>query len=121
VLTYTRRYNESIMTQLKTFDFDIVTRYLCLKKYGERFFNADEYRASENSVKNALKQSIGEAVLRRFPPAYWDFLATALGEVNETVSTKDKLLWTLYAGMNLILNPKSTIERLQALRNKPVP
>ena len=118
VLTYTRRYNESIMTQLKTFGFDIVTRYLCLKKYGCRFLSEEEFRAAETSIKNGLKLSVGEAVLRRFPRAYWEFLDSGLSEVDEQVTTKDKLFWMLYAGLDLALNPKSTFERLQTYLSK---
>lgn len=119
VLTYTRRYNESIMTQLKTFEFDIVTRYLCLKKLGRRFFNESEFLDVEASVTTALKRSIGEAALRRMPPAYWEFLNSALSEVNEKISGMDKLIWMLYAGLDLALNPKSTIERLLVYYKKP--
>lgn len=119
VLTYTRRYNESILSVLKPFDFGMVTRYLCLKIYGRNFFDEQEFLDCEKAIKKQLRQSIGEAALRRFPDTYWNFLQTALSEVDERVTTLDKIFCMFQAALELGLNPKSTIDRLiQRRHNK---
>jgi hypothetical protein len=113
VLTYTRRYNESLMSVMKQYNFDIITRYICFKKYGHIFLNDDEYSSCNYNITKIFHQAIGESVLRRLPIDFWDFQKFALNEIGENINRKQKIIWAFKAAIDLALNPKLTIERLK--------
>lgn len=113
VLTCTRRYNDSIMSTLKRYNYDVITRYICMKLYGRDYIDTATHDSCLKSVERQFHHAVGEAVLRRLPSEYWTFLAFALAEAGEKVTSWNKLTWAIKAGLNLMKNPGMTLARLR--------
>ena len=98
-----------------------LTEYICLHKYGRNFLGEDEISSRETQLAKAYHRALGLGVLRRHPKEFWDFQNYALGEIGITISRRDKFMWAFEAALDLILNPKQTIERLISYRKQPMP
>jgi glycosyltransferase involved in cell wall biosynthesis len=112
VLTYTRRNNESFMSVLRQYNFDILTRYICVKKYASQFFDNHQLKVCERNIEKVYHQAIGESVLNLLPQEFWDFQTYALEEIGENITQYQKIIWALHAAFSLALNPKSTFDRV---------
>lgn len=120
VLTYSRRYNDSIMSVLKHYNLMVLTEYLCLHKYGHNFLNADEFSKRQSQLEKRYHHILGECFLRRHPKEFWDFQDFALKEIGLTISLRKKVIWAFQAALDLTLNPKLTFERLIQYRKQKI-
>ena len=120
VLTYSRRYNDSIMAVLKNYNLMTLTEYLCLHKYGHNFLNEDEFSSRKSQLEKTYHSVLGECFLRRQPKEYWDFQDSALREIGVSISLREKIIWAFEAAVDLALNPKQTLERLIQYRKQKI-
>lgn len=120
VLTYSRRYNDSIMSVLKHYNLMTLTEYLCLHKYGQNFLNKDEFTKRKSQLEKTYHRILGECFLRRHPKEFWDFQDFALKEIGATITLRDKVIWAFQAAIDLLLNPKQTLERLSQYRKQKI-
>ena len=118
VLTYTRRYNDSIMSILTKFNHKLLTDLFVFLRYGDYYLEKPEYDQRRREIESKYDESIGESILRRMPPQYWQFQKEALSVVGFEIS-KRKMLWCLIKVLaDLAFNPKHTIERLWKSKRK---
>ena len=121
VLTYSRRYNDSIMSVLKHYNLMTLSEYISLHKYGHSFLSEEEFSRRRLQLRKKYHRALGECFLRRHPKEFWDFQKFALEEIGETISTGGKILWAGQAAVELALNPKLTLERLFQSRKRKIP
>jgi glycosyltransferase involved in cell wall biosynthesis len=116
VLTYTRRYNDSITSVLKHYNLMALTELTAIRKYGPLFLDKDETTRRRLELENKYHRALGESLLRRRPKAFWDVHRSALSHIGEELHWPKVTAWGLVAFLDLVLNPKQTIERLLRYR-----
>ena len=118
VLTYTRRYNDSISSVLKHYHLMDLTEVIAIRKYGPLFLDKAENARRRREIERKYHRALGESVLRRHPKAFWDFHRRALSDLGEELHWPILTAWAFEAFLDLVLNPKQTAERLLRYRPK---
>ena len=117
ILSYTRRYNDSIMTVLTKFHQGQLTQLLMISKYGNQLLTPTEFETRYRAIRRDYYQVLGESIMLRAPDQFWQFHRKSLETIGFELS-RGKLAWCLFlAGLDLVLNPKLTVERLLARRH----
>ncbi len=110
VLTYTRRENESVMSRLKNYDILMVSKMICGEKYGAQYLTSTEYATRRGQLLGEYYRTMAERWWRRAPGHYWEFQRRAHDYAGLAFS-RARLASSICAfGLDLALNPKSTIE-----------
>ena len=117
VLTYTRRYNDSIMSVFKHFHLMTLTEVIANRKYGPFFLEQEENTRRRREIERKYHRVLGESLLRRRPKVFWDFQRRALSSIGEDLHWLKLSVYGFIAFFDLALNPMHTIARL--LRHKP--
>lgn len=118
VLTYTRRYNDSIMSVVRHFYLMTLAELIAIRKYGPTFLNKEENRRRRRQLEREYHKALGESLLRRRPKAFWDFQRSGLSMIGEELHWLKLTAWAFVALLDLVLNPKQTTERLLRHRAK---
>jgi glycosyltransferase involved in cell wall biosynthesis len=118
VLTYTRRYNDSVMSITKHFDLMTLTEMIAIRKYGPVFLDKEENTRRRQQLNRKYYTTLGENLLRRRPKAFWDFQRSGLSRIGEELRWVKLIPWAFVAFLDLVLNPKQTAERLLQHRRK---
>jgi glycosyltransferase involved in cell wall biosynthesis len=118
VLTFTRRDNESIMSNVKNYEPMALTEFVCLKKFGREFFDDAEYARLERRIARKYFLALGEGVVRRRPKRFWDFHRRGMSTVGARFTPAMQAKYAALAFLRLAGNPLDTIERLGELRRR---
>jgi hypothetical protein len=115
ILTFTRRANVSAITGISTYHPWPLTRLMLLEKFGRQALAPDEFERTLRAARREYFDMLGESLLRRPRDAkFWEFHRGGLAEIGYTLNNT-RLCW--HAGgacLDLVLNPKSTCQRLWA-------
>jgi len=113
VLTYTRRHNESLMSEFRKYDLAKLADLITIRKYGATFLEEKEYKKRRRQIEQEYRRILGRSVLRMRSKAFWEFQKRALEPLG------DKLYWHKVGGyaffalvnmaLNLLGNPKATL------------
>lgn len=118
ILTYTRRYNDSIMTVLSKLHYWQLTMLIVIRKYGHNFLEEEELERRRRTIERDYEKAIGESMLLRLPDEFWQFHKGALQSTGYDLSIR-KRLWCLALELfDLTLNPKRTLERIGSYRRR---
>lgn len=112
VLTFTRRENESLMSGLKHFGVLVLARMMASEKYGPLFLTPDEQRRRRREVSREYYALLGEAIVRRRPPQFWELHRKGLEAAGTRLSEWRAGWHALVCLARLILNPWDTATRL---------
>jgi len=111
VLTYIRRSNVSTISTIKP-GLHELAQLVALEKYGQEFLQGAELVRSRERVRKVYDRILGESVLRGRPSSYWETHRRGLETVGQRLGVA-RLAWcTTLAALDLLLNPKATLERL---------
>lgn len=111
ILTYTRRSNESTISTIRVGLMEL-TEMVEIAKYGRIFLDEQEYSLRRRKIKQYYHRMLGLGVLRGRPRQYWDFHRRGLRFAGHHLGRGRLALCALSATVDLLLNPKSTLERL---------
>jgi glycosyltransferase involved in cell wall biosynthesis len=114
VLSYTRRDNESITSGQRIFNPLLLARYAGLHRHGRACFSSDQFGRCLRTVGGQYYRLLGEGALRRRPRAFWEYHRQGLGAVGESIHWARVGVHTMLALLDLVLNPKQTLERIWA-------
>jgi hypothetical protein len=111
ILTWTRRTNESTVSEINSGLLEL-TRMVEIEKYGRTCLDEQEFRQTRLRIRRAYHRVLGEAVLRGRSRKFWDVHRRGLRFAGQHLGF-GRLTWcALTAMLDLLLNPKSTLERL---------
>ncbi|HKR08179.1 MAG TPA: glycosyltransferase family 2 protein [Gemmatimonadaceae bacterium] len=83
VLTMNRRGNGGILTSLQPFHWYPVFWYTTLRKFGSRFLSEQELPDRVGPARSEYLRILGESVVLRREPEFWDYHRRALANVGE--------------------------------------
>jgi hypothetical protein len=109
-LTFTRRENQSITSSIKSFNTMMLTEMMAIEKYGSRFLSPAELRRRYREIRRRYYNTLGDAVLRFRPGAYWELHKRGLHSAGHQLSRGRLALHVLGQLLRLLLNPLSTVE-----------
>lgn len=120
VLTYTRRYNDSIMSVVGKLQIWPLTCLISLYKYGGIYLEEEEFKNARRKINSAYHKALGESILLGQPREVREFHRHATRPVGYQLN-RATLLWCLVVEVvDLVLNPKRTLEQLLRHRRKKV-
>jgi hypothetical protein len=111
ILTYTRRSNESTISSINAGLMEL-TRMVEIEKYGRIYLNEREYAWTRSKIRRDYQRMLGLSVLRGRSRKFWDVHRKGLRFVGQHLGRGQLALCALFATIDLLLNPKSTLERL---------
>jgi hypothetical protein len=82
-----------------------------LVKYGPKYLTADELKSRIRQHRRKYYRALGKAVLLRRDASFWRFHRERLAELGEPLSRLRLALGTMTCAIDLVLNPKNTIEK----------
>lgn len=112
ILTYTRRYNESTISSLRKYSLMQLTELVEITKYGKIFLNNNEYLSRRRKIEREYYLMLGKGILRFRQKGFLDFHKRGLHSAGRHLSFGLIILSVIYALLDLLLNPKRTLERL---------
>jgi glycosyltransferase involved in cell wall biosynthesis len=112
VLTFWRTDNESISSRVRELRPIVLDSFIILNKYGRDFLTPTEFEKRLGERSRQYFGTLGEAVLRRWEPAFWEYHRKGLQTIGRELRIRDVLAWALVAVARVIFNPLWTAERL---------
>jgi glycosyltransferase involved in cell wall biosynthesis len=114
ILTYTRRSNESTISSIRPGLMEL-TELVEIEKYGRIYLDEEEYTRRRSKIRKAYHRMLGLSVLRGRSRQFWDVQRKGLRFVGQPLGRGRLAFCALSATVDLLLNPKSTFERLVGL------
>jgi glycosyltransferase involved in cell wall biosynthesis len=112
ILTYTRRHNISTISSRSSFGLMMLTELVEIVRYGRDFLDEKEYVSRLRHIQNAHRRLLGEGFLRCKPRDFWDIHKRGMRFAGRPISTGWVVSGVIAALLDLLLNPKSTLERV---------
>lgn len=110
ILTYVRRSNVSTISTIRDGMMEL-TMMVEIEKYGRNFLNEDEYKYRRRKIRYDYHHMLGLGVLLGRSREFWRFHENGLRFVGQRLGRGRLALCALSSAMDLLLNPKSTVER----------
>ena len=112
ILTYHRRFNESTISALSDFNLMELTELVAIVLYGKLFLNEEEYRARRRTIVKKYRQMLGRNMFHTDRKKFWGFHKRGLRFAGYPLTRTELLRCAMYGGLDLLLNPKSTLNRV---------
>ena len=112
VLSYTRRGNLSVTSSISSYNPALLDYFTAMKKFGPFYLNEDEYKRRLSEVGRWYKMFLGLSFLKRKDKAFWNYHQKYLRRVNFSLTTSRLIKYSILAGLDLLCNPKRTVQRL---------
>jgi len=112
ILSYTRLGNPSLMTSAKGLEFELLTYYMSMKKYGGRYLTASEHRRGLRTVEHRYYRMLAGNLFVGRGREFWEYHAKGLEVAGERLDWGRVVRMQVPRLVNLIGNPKSTAEWL---------
>jgi glycosyltransferase involved in cell wall biosynthesis len=118
VLTFSRKDNESITSEISRLGSGPIRRYIYALKYGAQFFTEAEYQAYLKRETDFYGQFLAESVFQFKPKAFWDFHRRGMRSVGADFWSLGLPKYLFLEVLDIIFNPKKTLGRvLRLMRN----
>lgn len=111
ILTFTRTHDGSMTSGIRSYNPYLLHRFILLRKYGRIYLTAEEYNKYYSSTREEYFLFLGESLMRRREKAFWDYHRTGLRAIG-CVLGRHLPIYAFKAMVELVLNPKSSFERL---------
>jgi hypothetical protein len=121
VLTFWRTDNESISSRVRDLKPIVLDSFIILNKYGREFLTPVEFERRFAQRRRQYFGTLGEALLRRREPAFWEYHRRGLRTIGRELRMAEVLPWALVAGARVVFNPLWTAERLVRRLRQPRP
>jgi glycosyltransferase involved in cell wall biosynthesis len=112
VLTYTRRDNESVISRIRSFEFELLSRLAIIIAHGRNYLSEDEYAFFLREAERKYFFFLGSAALQGRELAFWAFHREHLAKLNYSLNLTFLGKWILIVLLDDIGNPKRTFEYL---------
>lgn len=118
ILTFNRK-EEGSLTSFSNRTYTYLPGFLhLLLKYGPRYLTAQELELRLRQHRRDYYRALGRAVLQRRDADFWRYHRERLAELGEPLSQARLMLAAIGCAADLLLNPKSTIEKIRLARRK---
>jgi glycosyltransferase involved in cell wall biosynthesis len=121
VLTYSRRDNESQLTRLRPFRFELFSRLAKIIAHGKYYLLEDEYPGYLKDAEREYFYFLGNSALQGKPREFWEFHKERLASINYSLNSAFMTKWILLVLLDHIGNPKRTFEYLWPRRKRIFP
>lgn len=93
VLTYSRRDNDSVISRIRPFAFQLLLRLMLVVAHGRDFLSPEEFSQCLKEVELRYFLYLGKCVckFKRMSPEFWDFHRNGLASINYSLDWR--LLW----------------------------
>jgi len=118
VLTYSRRDNQSILSQVGPFSGLLFFRLSVVVTHGRNYMSGEEYDHTLKLAESEYFLTLGKAALRGQSTEFWTFHRNALASIGYCLDWRLLIKWVLMAALEFVGNPKCTLESVWALRRK---
>jgi len=112
VLTYSRRDNESILSRIRPFRFELFSRLAKVIAHGRYYLTEEEYPGYLKSVERDYFFFLGQSALQGSGSDFWDFHRERLASINYSLNFGFMTKWILLVLLDWAGNPKRTMEYL---------
>jgi glycosyltransferase involved in cell wall biosynthesis len=118
VLTYSRRDNESTLSRIRPFQFELFTRYSKILLHGHNYLSEDEYRVLLEMAEREYFYFLGLSALQGKDPEFWRFHRERLASIGISLNSALMAKWIVIVLLDEIGNPKRTLEYLWPRRKR---
>ena len=114
VLTFTRRENDSITTQVKMYGLQPLLKLMTILRHGQAYLEPSDYARLRDAATDGYHRSLGDSVVRGpgTARAFWSFHHQGMACCGFKVSWRLVAIYAVGTALDLLLNPKSTAEGL---------
>jgi glycosyltransferase involved in cell wall biosynthesis len=112
ILTYLRTQEDSIRQAIMSFDLDLIMKYMMIKKYGRLYLDESEYDYWDAKISRQYYHMLAWCLFRRRGDAFWKYHARGLELVGDRLDWGRVLRLQIPRFLNLVGNPKKTLEGL---------
>jgi glycosyltransferase involved in cell wall biosynthesis len=118
VLTYSRRDNESILAEIRPFEFTRFIRLAEIVGHGRNYLSEDEYRFCLKQAEHDYFYFLGWSVLQGRDSKFWKFHRERLASIGYSLNFTFMAKWILLVILDHIGNPKRTWEYIWPRRKR---
>jgi glycosyltransferase involved in cell wall biosynthesis len=110
VLTYSRRDNESTLSQLRDFQFEFFSRLSTIVVHGRDFLSKEEYEPLLKDAERNYFYFLGWSAIQGKYAKFWEFHRERLASIDYTLDFPFIAKWILIVLLDHLGNPKRTLE-----------
>ncbi len=118
VLTYSRRDNESILSGIRSYNFDLFCYLAKLVSYGKYFLSEEEYPGYLKYAERRYFFFLGESALQGRDRKFWEFHRERMASINYSLNFAFMAKWISIVLLDWLGNPKRTCEYLWPRRKR---
>jgi len=118
VLTFSRRDNESTLSKIRPYSFELFCHVAKLVAYGKYYLSEEEYRAYLKGAEHQYFIFLGQSALQGREAKFWDFHRERLASINYHLTFSFMAKWILIVLLDWAGNPKRTCEYLWPRRKR---
>jgi glycosyltransferase involved in cell wall biosynthesis len=111
VLTFARKDDSSLSSQVKRFNPGPLRKFMFSRKYGPQFFKGDEYRQYLRRETDFYGQFLAESLFQLKSKEFWDFHRRGLRAVGSDFWSIGLPKYAFLEVLDIIFNPKKTLGR----------
>jgi glycosyltransferase involved in cell wall biosynthesis len=123
VLSYSRLQDDSILGRVESYNPFLLSPLLQLRLYGHEYLTDAEYAARAKVLDARYYRYLGQALLRRREPEFWDFHRRALATAQAGIDRGALVRGTVGAALDWLLSPevvaRALVRRLRKSRDEP--
>lgn len=112
VLAFAREQDDSITGRIRQFNPFLLNDLILLRRYGPLYLTPEELEGRWKTVSREYFRFLGARALRRADPSFWEYHRRGWAAMGERLGRVRLTRYALAALIDLVLNPKSTLERL---------
>ena len=118
VLTYSRRDNESSLSRIRPYSFELFCRLAKIRAYGKYYLTADEFPGYLKHAEREYFFFLGTAALQGRDAGFWAFHRERLASIKYDLNFTFMSKWILIVLLDWAGNPKRTLEYLWPRRTR---
>lgn len=112
VLSYQRVDDSSIMGQRRSFQPHLLDNLIATELYGRHFLSEPEFKYVRQRTEQRLIRFLGTSLLQLREKSFWQYQSNGYTTINQKLPWRRIALSASDQFFDLLLNPKSTIERI---------
>lgn len=112
ILSFERIHDEALNAEQKRLDAHFLDRIYFLVRYGRFFLTNEEFEKRFNELLITYYKYLAIAFINFYPAKYWNYHRTRLQEIGIKYDKRKLLSAIIYKMMDLLFNPKQTIEKI---------
>lgn len=118
VLTYSRRDNESTLSRIRSYSFELFCRLAKIIAYGRYYLTEEEFPAYLKDAERKYFRFLGASALQGREPKFWEFHRERMASINYPITLSFMTKWISIVLLDWIGNPKRTCEYLWPRRHR---